>query len=70
MTHHEQMIEELRKEYGAIERVDPGSPIYENLLMALDMLDTPKLQMLADAQIKWVSMLARNRVMRRKMAMN
>jgi hypothetical protein len=60
-------IEELRAEYAKIERVDPSSPIYENLLMALDLLDTPKLEMLADAQIKWVSMLARNRVNRRAM---
>lgn len=58
-------IEELQKEYGAIERMDPSSPIYNNLLNALDLLDTAKLQMLADAQIKWVSMLARNRVNRR-----
>jgi hypothetical protein len=64
---HDQMISELRAEYGKLERVDPSSPIYENLLMALDMLDTAKLQMLADAQIKWVSMLARNRVQRRAM---
>jgi len=60
-------IEELRKEYGAIERMDPSSPIYENLLKALDLLETPKLQMLADAEIKWLSMLARNRVTRRAM---
>ena len=60
-------IEELRAEYATIERMDPASPIYENLINALDLLDTPKLQMLADAQIKWVSMLARNRVTRRAM---
>lgn len=63
----EQQIAELRTAYGALERVDPSSPVYENLLKALDLLDTPKLQMLADAQIKWVSMLARNRVTRRAM---
>ena len=60
-------IEVLRKEYGSIERVDPSSPIYDNLINALDLLDTPKLEMLAGAEIKWVSMLARNRVMRRAM---
>ena len=60
-------IEELRKEYATIERVDPSSPIYENLLKVLDLMETPTLQMLADAQIKWVSTLARNRVMRRAM---
>jgi hypothetical protein len=67
MTKMEEQIAILRKEYGAIERVDPSSTIYENLINALDLLDTPKLQMLADAQIKWVSMLARNRVTRRAM---
>ena len=60
-------IEELRKEYGAIQKMDPSSPIYENMLMALDLLDTPKLEMLAGAEIKWLSMLARNRVTRRAM---
>ena len=67
MTKMEEQIAVLRKEYGAVERVDPSSVIYENLINALDLLDTPKLQMLADAQIKWVSMLARNRVNRRAM---
>lgn len=63
----EQQIAVLRKEYGAIERMDPSSPIYENMINALDLLDTPKLQILADAEIKWLSMLARNRVQRRAM---
>ena len=67
MSKMEQQIAELRTAYGALERVDTSSPVYENLLKALDLLDTPKLQMLADAQIKWVSMLARNRVTRRAM---
>lgn len=62
-------VEELRDAYGSIERMDPSSPLYENLLKALDLLDTPKLQMLADANIKWVSMLARNRVQRRSMGL-
>jgi hypothetical protein len=63
----EQQIAVLRKEYGAIERMDPASPLYENLLNGLDLLETPKLQMLADAEIKWLSMLARNRITRRAM---
>ena len=67
MTLSEQQILELRKEYGAIQKMDPSSPIYENMLMALDLLDTPKLEMLAGAEIKWLSMLARNRVTRRAM---
>lgn len=60
-------IEELQREYATIERMDPSSPIYENLITALDLLDTAKLQMLAEAKIKWVSTLARNRVTRRAM---
>lgn len=63
----QEQVAELRAEYAKIERVDPGSPIYNNLINALDLMDTPKLQMLADAQIKWLSMLARNRVTRRAM---
>jgi hypothetical protein len=62
-------VEELRKMYGEIEKMDPSGPLYDNLIKALDLLDTPKLQMLADAQIKWVSMLARNRVTRRAMGL-
>lgn len=60
-------LEELRAEYGKIERMDPDGALYENLIKALDLLDTPKLEMLANAQIKWVSILARNRVIRRGM---
>lgn len=60
-------IEELRAEYSKIDLVDPGSPIYQNLITALDLLDSPKLEMLAGAQIKWVSMLACNRLARRAM---
>lgn len=63
----QQQIAELKEAYGNIETMDPSSPLYDNLLKALDLLDTPKLQMLADAGIKWVSMLARNRVTRRSM---
>jgi hypothetical protein len=62
-------VEELRKMYGEIEKMDPSGPLYDNLIKALDLLDTPKLQMLADAQIKWVSTLARNRVTRRAMGL-
>lgn len=60
-------IEELRVEYGKIEKMDPSGPLYENLINALELLETQKLEMLANAQIKWVSILARNRVIRRGM---
>jgi len=55
-------IEVLRKAYGSIEKIDPCTVEYKNLITLLDSLSTKKLMILADAQIKWVSMLARNRV--------
>lgn len=65
MTFNEQ-VAVLRVEYGKIDKIDPGSPTYDALLEVLDSLDTVKLQQLADANIKWMSMLARNRVTRRQ----
>lgn len=62
------MFEQLRADYAKIERIDPSSPNYKRLIQLLDSADTPMLQKLADAQIKWVSMLARNRVTQRVQA--
>lgn len=31
-------IEELRVEYGKIEKMDPSGPLYENLINALELL--------------------------------
>ena len=64
-----QMMDMLRKEYGKISKVDPGSPTYKKLTDMLDRLakSNPQLlKKLADAKIKFVSPLALNRVNRMK----
>jgi hypothetical protein len=56
------MIETLRREYAKVERIDPSSGNYKNLIAKLDKTTPEILQQLADSQIKFVSGLARNRV--------
>lgn len=55
-------IETLRNGYAKIERVDPLGQSYEKLTSFLDGLSKENLQILVDAKIKWVSMLAKNRI--------
>lgn len=59
-------IEHLRKGYESIQKINPSSPTYKKLTDMLDGLSTDKLKQLSTAKIKWVSMLARNRVQRGK----
>lgn len=63
----EQWLAELRETYSKVGGIDPSGETYKNLIEYLDKLSTPMLEMLSTAQIKWVSMLARNRVTRRAM---
>ncbi len=55
-------IEKLRKEYGGIDKIDPESSTYTALIKHLDSVPQNLLKQLAGADIKFVSMLARNRV--------
>ena len=57
-----QMIERLRSGYANINTIDPSKPTYGNLIILLNRLDKDQLKQLADANIKFVSKLARNRV--------
>lgn len=57
----ENEIEQLRSEYSKINRVDPAMPCYTRLINLLDRLPYENLKQLAEANIKWVSVLARNR---------
>ncbi|QIG74771.1 hypothetical protein EVC12_136 [Rhizobium phage RHph_I42] len=59
-----QMIEVLRREYGKLNGIDPSSPSYKKLVGLLDKLPRKDLQKLVDAQIKFISPIALNRVMR------
>jgi hypothetical protein len=56
------MIERLRSEYAKVETINPSSGNYKNLIAKLDKTNQPILQQLADAKIKFVSGLARNRL--------
>lgn len=58
------MIAKLKDEYGKIGTIDPSGESYKKLVAMLDKLDKKDLQTLADAGIKFVSGLARNRVNR------
>lgn len=64
MTNHQvlAMIESLRTQCDAINRVDPDGPAYQALVRFLNGLDQDHLRVLAAAKIKWISRLALNRV--------
>jgi len=57
-------ISRMKAEYSKIDRIDPSSDNYKKLISMLDKLGKPELQTLSDADIKFVSGLARNRVNR------
>lgn len=60
------MVAKLKAEYGKISTIDPSSDSYKKLIAMLDKMDKKDLQTLADAGIKFVSGLAKNRVNRMK----
>jgi hypothetical protein len=66
MTRLEKLIHDLREEMAKIETIDPCSPVYERLEAFLDSLDTENLIAIRDADVKFMSMLAANRVRRRE----
>lgn len=68
MTFNEQVVI-LREEYAKVDKLDPSEPTYGELCKFLDTVDDVKLQQLADAKIKWLSMLAFNRLTRRRMGL-
>ena len=55
-------IEIMRKAYGTLSRMDPSSPTYKKFIKFLDKLPKNQLKQLAGANIKFVSMLAKNRL--------
>jgi hypothetical protein len=56
------MVQHLRVAYGAVDRVDPTSAAYTGLCKLLDTLSQDDLKTLRDANIRWISSLARNRM--------
>ena len=55
-------VDMLRDGFAKISRIDPCSETYVKLIALLDSLNQPALRQLADAKIKFVSLLALNRV--------
>jgi hypothetical protein len=56
-----QLINELRDAYATINRIDPCGDSYKKLTALLDRADDRTLKILRDADINFVSALARNR---------
>ena len=58
-------IAALKAEYSKINTIDPSSDTYKKLIAMLDRLDLKSLKSLAGAEVKFVSKLAQNRVLRK-----
>ena len=57
-------VNTLIRTYSTLNKVDPTSSTYDKLIKLLDSLDQKTLKQLVNANIKFVSMLARNRLKR------
>jgi hypothetical protein len=55
-------LNQLRASFSGIERIDPTAGTYARMVKLLDSLDRAQLQQFADAGIKFVSSLAKNRL--------
>jgi hypothetical protein len=58
-------LDQLRAFYGAIPAIDPAMPTYGRLIATLDAMTDANLRQIADADVKFLSALARNRCIRR-----
>ena len=65
MTFTLSQITELRSRFAKINSVDPDGAAYAGMCKLLDALDQEDLSMLAVSNIKFLSKLAANRVVRR-----
>lgn len=59
-----EMLDSLRKQFGAINTIDPMNSKYNNFIKILDNLSQDRLRQLASANIKFISKLAKNRLVR------
>lgn len=57
-----EQLDTLRKEYSKIKRIDPTSKAYQIMISLLDSLNAKQLKQILDANIPWLSTLARNRL--------
>ena len=56
------MVDTLRDAYAVVDRVDPTTPAYHGVCRLLDQMSQDDLKMLRDANIRWLSSLADERV--------
>ena len=63
-TFSNSQIDVLKKEYESLSRIDPTSTSYKKLIKLLNSLPQDKLKQLSDAQIKFISPLAKNRLIK------
>lgn len=63
-TFTQTQISALRSEYSRINSIDPCGEAYPKLINLLNKLDQTNLKVLAASNIKFVSKLAANRVLR------
>jgi len=64
MTFNEVQINELRSRFSKIHSVDPCGDAYDGMCKLLNSLDLEDLGALAGANIKFLSKLAANRIIR------
>jgi hypothetical protein len=57
-----QQLDTLRKNYSTINKINPSSPAYTKLIKFLNSLDNKALKQIANADVKFLSMLAKNRI--------
>ena len=57
-----QQIDIMRKSYSTLSGINPSSPTYKKFIKFLDKLPKDQLKQLANAKIKFVSILAKNRL--------
>lgn len=60
-----EQLGQLRSFYAPLPRIDPCKPTYARLVGILDTMNGPQLRQIADADINFMSVLARNRCTRR-----
>lgn len=66
----EQMIEQLRQEYSTIERMDPNGKSCKNLIKIIGKMDDKTIIQVVKAKINFVSALALNVAVRRKLKLD
>lgn len=62
----QRLVNELRENMETVDKIDPTGPTYKRLTEFLDSLDTDILRLIRDADIKFMSVLAGNRVRQRE----